>query len=154
MQFGTTFASIEDAMRLAIELAREGIASGEIGIGAVVLSPENECVAARHDEVNSGRDPTRHATVLALRDASRSAKSWRLLGYQLVVTREPCALCAGAALSSRLGRVVVAELDPAAGCLGSRYNFGADPRLNHEFELTYGVLSDQAAALSLATRKA
>jgi tRNA(adenine34) deaminase len=152
MQLGTTFAQIEDAMRVAIDLAREGVASGEAGIGALVLSPDNECVAARHDEVRSGNDPTRHAAVLALRDAARAAKSWRLLGYQLVVTREPCALCAGAALSSRVGRVVVAELDPQLGCLGSRYHFGTDPRLNHEFAVTYGVLADEAASVYSETR--
>jgi tRNA(adenine34) deaminase len=152
MQVAATFSSLTDAMETAIDLARVGAAAGELGIGAVVVNADLGFVAARHDEVRSSRDPLRHAAVLALRDAASVLKSWRLGGCYLVVTREPCSLCAGAALSSRLQSVVIAALDDQAGCIGSRYNFGADPRLNHEFEVTVGVLADAATEVYVASR--
>lgn len=147
MQLAATFFNAEAAMQAAIALAREGAAAGEFGIGAVVLNADNECIAARHDEVRSSGDPLRHAAVLAVRDAASALQSWRLVECQLVLTREPCALCAGAALSARVRSLVVADLDAQVGCSGSRYNFGADPRLNHEFQVTSGVLATAATAV-------
>lgn len=137
VQLAATFSDPNAAMNAAIDIARTGAALGELGIGAIVVDADYNCIAARHDEVRSSRDPLRHAGVLALRDAAAIMESWRLLGCELVVTREPCALCAGAALSARLRRVIVGAVDLQFGCLGSRYNLGSDPRLNHEFEVSY-----------------
>ena len=136
-------------MEAAVLTARRGADRGEFGIAALVLDAEYRCLAARCDEVRSSRDPTAHASVLALRDAARQCSTWRLVGAQLFVTREPCALCAGAAVSARLARVVVAAADEDAGCLGSRYNFGTDPRLNHEFAIRYGLSSSEADSVYL-----
>lgn len=119
-------------MVLATELARRAAALGDSAIGAVVLGPAGEVLAGRHDEVRSDADPTAHASVLALRDAAKAIGSWRLSGATLVVTLEPCPLCAGAALAARVASVVIGERDPQLGSLGSRYHVGADPRLNHE----------------------
>lgn len=140
----TTFASDADAMDAALELATAGAERGELGIAALVLDSSGRCVAARHDEVRSASMPTAHAAVLALQDASRDSGSWRLVEGTLVVTREPCAMCAGAALSARVRRVLFAVADDRVGCLGSRYNLGADPRLNHEFEIVSGTGAERA----------
>jgi tRNA(adenine34) deaminase len=137
------FADDEAAMEAALELAADALDLGDVSVGALVLDDNGEVLAARHDEVRSGGDPTAHAAALALRDAAAAKGAWRLLGSVLVVTREPCAMCAGAALSARLGRVVVGARDERHGCLGSRYHFGADPRFNHEFDLRPDVLSER-----------
>jgi tRNA(adenine34) deaminase len=130
----------EAAMAVALRSAGEAIDLGDVGVGAVVLAADGRLLAVRHDEVRSSGDPTAHASVLALRDASAASSSWRLLGAQLIVTREPCALCAGAAISARIARVAVGARDERHGCLGSRYHLGADPRLNHEIEVRVDVL--------------
>jgi tRNA(adenine34) deaminase len=92
-------------------------------------------------------DPTAHAEVLALRDAATTVGSWRLDGHVLVVTLEPCAMCAGAALNARIAMVAFGAPDPKAGALGSLYNLGADPRLNHEFAVAGGVRAPECASL-------
>jgi tRNA(adenine34) deaminase len=134
----------ESMMDEALRLARRGAELGELGIAAVVLDDNGTVVAGRFDEVRSSGDPTAHAVVLALRDASKVTGSWRLLGARLFVTREPCAMCAGAVLSARVARVVYAAADDLVGCLGSRYHFGVDPRLNHDFDVVSGVRSIDA----------
>ena len=151
MQVGTTFSSIAEAMQAAIDVARLGTSAGELGIAAVVVDADLSCIAARHDEVRSSGDPLSHAAVLALRDAAWTLEGWRLVGCRLLVTREPCALCAGAALSSRVQSVVIAALDERVGCVGSRYNFGSDPRLNHEFDVQVGLLANHASEIYQAS---
>lgn len=138
---------VENAMALAVELAQAGALLGNEPIGAVVLDARRQVVGARHDEVEYTGDPTAHASVLALRDAAVSTGSWRLLGAMLVTTLEPCPLCAGAALSARVDAVVFGVPDLARGATGSRYHFGSDPRLNHEFAVESGVLAPECAAL-------
>lgn len=133
-------------MGLALDEARAALAHGDVPVGAVVLV-DGEIVARRHNEREAAADPTAHAEVLALRDAAAAVGRWRLDDATLVVTLEPCAMCAGAAVSARLGWLVFGAADPKAGAAGSLYNLCADPRLNHEVHLAGGVRSDESAAL-------
>ena len=134
------------AMALALDEARAAMAHGDVPIGAVVLVGD-EVVARRHNERELAHDPTAHAEVLALRDAAAALGSWRLDDATLVVTLEPCAMCAGAAVNARLARVVFGARDLNAGAMGSLYQLGADPRLNHEVPVTPDVRADECAAL-------
>jgi tRNA(adenine34) deaminase len=119
----------EAAMRLALEEAAA------------------EVVARRHNERELTGDPTAHAEVLCLRDAAAARGHWRLDGLTLVVTLEPCPMCAGALWAARVDHVVHGAPDPKAGAIGSLYNLCADPRLNHEVQVTHGVLADESTAL-------
>jgi tRNA(adenine34) deaminase len=136
----------EAAMTLAIEEAMAALDHGDVPVGAVVVSG-GDVVASRHNERERTGDPTAHAEILVLRDAAAARGSWRLDGATLYVTLEPCPMCAGAALNARVDRVVFGAADPKAGAAGSLYSFGADPRLNHEFAVTSGVLEEQSGRL-------
>ena len=118
----------------------------DVPVGAVALIA-GEVIAQRHNEREAQQDPTAHAEVLALRDAAVAVGSWRLDEVTLVVTLEPCAMCAGALVAGRVGRLVFGAADPKAGACGSLYNLCADPRLNHELPITAGVLADRSSAL-------
>ena len=133
-------------MALALEEAEAAAAHGDVPIGAVALRGP-DVVARRHNERELRADPTAHAELLALRDAAAVAGSWRLSDVTLVVTLEPCPMCAGALVASRTGRLVFGAADPRAGACGSLYNLCADPRLNHELPVTGGLLADRASAL-------
>ena len=133
-------------MEVALAAAREGAEAGEVPVGAVVAVGDR-IVARRHNERESLIDPTAHAELLALRDTAAEVGSWRLTGATLVVTLEPCPMCAGAAWAARLGRVVWGAPNPDAGALGSLYHLGADARLNHEFEVDQGVRAEECASL-------
>jgi tRNA(adenine34) deaminase len=135
-------------MDAALEEARRALEHGDVPIGAVVVrADDGEIVARRHNEREAAADPTAHAEVLALRDAAAAAGTWRLDGHALVVTVEPCPMCAGAAVAARVGLVAFGAVDPKAGALGSLYHLGADPRLNHEFPVVDGVRADECASL-------
>ena len=134
------------AMELALEEAALALDHGDVPVGAVALL-EGEVVARRHNERELRGDPTAHAELLTLQDAARAAGSWRLAGFTLVVTLEPCPMCAGALVAARASRVVFGAADPKAGACGSLYNLCADPRLNHEVEVVPGVLAEPAAEL-------
>ncbi len=134
-------------MALALEEARAALAHGDVPVGAVALLAGGEVVGRRHNERELRGDPTAHAELLALRDAAEVVGGWRLDGLSLVVTLEPCPMCAGALVAGRVGRVVFGAPDPRAGACGSLYNLCADPRLNHEVAVTPGVLAAEAAAL-------
>ena len=137
----------DEAMALAIAEAAAAGDAGDVPVGAVVLI-DSEPVAVARNERELRRDPTAHAEVLALRAAAEVVGDWRLgRDATLVVSLEPCAMCAGAALSARVGRVVFATADPKGGACGSLYNLGADPRLNHEFEIVGGVRAAEASRL-------
>jgi tRNA(adenine34) deaminase len=136
----------EDAMRLALDEARAAAQHGDVPVGAVVLH-KGVVIAQRHNERELTGDPTAHAEVLALRDASASLGSWRLDDCTLVVTLEPCVMCAGAAINSRIARVVFGAADLKAGATGSLYNVASDPRINHNPLLTHGVLAAESATL-------
>jgi tRNA(adenine34) deaminase len=135
-------------MDVALDEARAAAAHGDVPIGAVVARSDNgEIVARRHNERELASDPTAHAEVLALRDAAAAVGAWRLDGFALVVTLEPCPMCAGAAHAARVDLVAFGAADPKAGALGSLYHLGADPRLNHEFDVVPGVCANECAEL-------
>ena len=133
-------------MELALVEARSAPAHGDVPVGAVVWL-NDEAVARRHNERERTGDPTAHAEMLALRDAATRLGSWRLDGATVAVTLEPCPMCAGALQQARVARVAYGADDPKAGALGSLYNLGADPRLNHEFAVVPGVRAPECAAL-------
>jgi len=135
-------------MTVALEEARDATAHDDVPVGAVVARVEDGSVLARrHNERERLGDPTAHAEVLALRDAAVALGSWRLERCALVVTLEPCPMCAGAALAARLDEVVFGAADPKAGALGSLYNLGADPRLNHELVVVDGIRAEACASM-------
>jgi tRNA(adenine34) deaminase len=134
----------EGAMRLALAEAARATAHGDVPVGAVALVGA-EVVASRHNERERTGDPTAHAELLALRDAAGALGTWRLGQVTLVVTLEPCPMCAGALVAARVGRLVFGAADPKAGACGSLYNLCADPRLNHEVALRAGVLAGECA---------
>jgi tRNA(adenine34) deaminase len=136
----------EAAMRLAIEEARAALAHDDVPIGALVLAA-GRVVARAHNERERLADPTAHAELLVLRQAAAALGRWRLGECTLVVTIEPCAMCAGAIVLARLRRVVFGAFDPKAGACGSLYNLCADPRLNAEPELRAGVLAGECGQL-------
>jgi tRNA(adenine34) deaminase len=132
------------AMLLALAEARAAPEHGDVPVGAVVVV-DGEIVARRHNERERTGDPTAHAELLAVRDAAGTRRSWRLTDATLYVTLEPCAMCAGALVNARLGRLVFGTPDLKAGACGSLYNLLADPRLNHEVPITGGVAADECA---------
>jgi tRNA(adenine34) deaminase len=134
------------AMRLAIEEAQRALEHGDVPIGAVALVG-GQVVARRHNERELQHDPTAHAEILALHDVAEGREDWRLDDVTVIVTLEPCAMCAGALVNARVARVVFGADDPKAGALGSLYNLGSDPRLNHEFDIADGVLADECGDL-------
>lgn len=133
-------------MRLAMAEAVAAEAHGDVPIGAVVVR-DGRVIAARHNERELTGDPTAHAEVLALRDAAAVVGHWRLLDCTLYVTLEPCVMCAGATVNSRVGRVVFGATDPKAGAVASLYQVCSDTRLNHRPPVTAGVLADECGAL-------
>ena len=135
-----------EAMGLALIEAATALGHGDVPVGAVALV-DGRVIASRHNERERTGDPTAHAEILALRDTAAALGTWRLGEVTLVVTLEPCPMCAGALVAARLGRVVFGAADPKAGACGSLYNLCADPRLNHEVPVTAGVRADEAAAL-------
>ena len=145
---GVDRVQLDELMSVALDEARAAAEHGDVPIGAAVARVDTgEVVARRHNQREQDADPTAHAEILALRDAARAASSWRLDGHALVVTLEPCPMCAGAVVAARLGLVAFGAADPKAGALGSLYNLAADPRLNHEATVVNGVRADECAAL-------
>jgi tRNA(adenine34) deaminase len=133
-------------MGLALDEGATAVLHGDVPIGAVVLR-DGEVIAQRHNERERLSDPTAHAEILALRDAAEVVGGWRLDGTVLVVTIEPCPMCAGALMAARVDQVAFGAADPKAGACGSLYNLCVDPRLNHEARVVAGVRADEAAAL-------
>jgi len=141
-----TQLSDNDAMEIALAEARIAASAGEVPVGAVALVG-GKVVAARHNEREGTGDPTAHAEMLVLRDSAKVVRGWRLSEVTIVVTLEPCPMCAGALVAARVGRVVYGVSDPRAGACGTLYNLCADPRLNHELPVTDGVRADECGAL-------
>lgn len=133
-------------MELALEEASRAASLGDVPVGAVVLL-EGQVIARAGNERHQRRDPTAHAELVALRSAAAAVGGWRLYGATVVVTLEPCPMCAGALLAARVARLVFGAADSKAGACGSLYNLCADPRLNHELDVTRGVLAEPAARL-------
>jgi tRNA(adenine34) deaminase len=136
----------DEAMQIALDEAGAALAHGDVPVGAVVVLGDR-ILARRHNEREASQDPTAHAEVLALRDAAAVLGRWRLDDCTLVVTLEPCIMCAGALVNARVGRLVFAAADLKAGATGSLYNVCADPRLNHNPPVSHGVRAAEAAAL-------
>jgi tRNA(adenine34) deaminase len=130
-------------MREALDEARKALLHGDVPVGAVVLDPQGVLIARAHNNREGSGDPTAHAEVLAIRAAAEAMGSWRLEGCTLVVTLEPCTMCAGAIVLSRLERVVYGAIDPKAGAAGSLWDVLRDRRLNHRPEVLPGVLEQE-----------
>jgi tRNA(adenine34) deaminase len=136
-----------EPMRLAIDEAQAAQVTGDVPIGAVVVGPAGDVIGRGRNAREAEGDPTAHAEILALRAASAAVGSWRLDGCTLVVTLEPCAMCAGAAVLARVARLVYGTADPKGGAVGSLWDLVRDRRLNHRPEVVSGVLADECAAL-------
>lgn len=136
-----------DGMLRALALAEEAAAAGEVPVGAVVLDASGAIVSEGRNTREETHDPTGHAEVVALRQAAASIGSWNLEGHTLVVTLEPCVMCAGAILQARIGRVVFGAWDEKAGAAGSMYDVLRDRRLPYRAEVVGGVAEDAATAL-------
>ena len=136
-----------DPRRLALAEARLALAAGDVPVGAVVLGPDGAVVGRGHNAREASGDPTAHAEVLALRAAAATLGRWRLADCTLVVTLEPCAMCAGAIVLARVPRLVLGAWDDKAGAAGSVHDLVRDRRLNHRVEVVGGVLEAECAAL-------
>ena len=136
----------EEWMRRALAQAREAVGHGDVPIGAVVVH-DGRVIGSGHNERERLQDPTAHAEVLALREAAAAIGSWRVLDSTLYVTLEPCAMCAGAIVLSRIPRVVYGTSDPKAGAAGSVMDVTGDPRLNHRPQVVGGVLAGECGDL-------
>ncbi|HTL87703.1 MAG TPA: tRNA adenosine(34) deaminase TadA [Acidimicrobiia bacterium] len=135
-------------MRAALAEAERAPEHNDVPVGAVVVRlSTGEIIGRAHNCRERDADPTAHAELLALRAAAAATNGWRLDDHALVVTLEPCPMCAGAAWAARIPLIVFGAADPKAGADGSLYNFAADPRLNHEAEVVSGVLADECGAL-------
>jgi tRNA(adenine34) deaminase len=154
-------AAFEPAMRLALAEARQArqelagaVQAGQgrsgpddVPVGAVIVDPAGTILARARNRRETDRDPTAHAEIVAIRQAARALGSWRLTGLTLVVTLEPCTMCAGAVTAARLGRLVYGAEDPKAGAAGSLWDVLRDRRLNHRPEVIGGVLASECGAV-------
>jgi tRNA(adenine34) deaminase len=138
-----------ERMREALALAPDALATGDVPVAALVLGPDGEVLARAVNEREKSDDPTAHAEILAIRAAAAALGDWHLTGATLVVTLEPCVMCAGAILSARIPRLVFGAWDEKAGAAGSVYDVVRDRRLNHRVEVIAGVEAEASAALLL-----
>ena len=136
-----------DPMRRALKAATEAAGTGDVPVGALLLDPTGAVVTVDHNRREELSDPTAHAEILVISARAREIDDWRLNGHTLVVTLEPCPMCAGAAVLARLDRIVYGAADPKAGAAWSLYNIPQDRRLNHRIDLIEGVLADECSAL-------
>jgi tRNA(adenine34) deaminase len=134
-------------MHAALDLARQAGEAGDVPVGAVLLDDDGTIVAGDHNRREELSDPTAHAEMLVLSNRAREIGDWRLTGHTLVVTLEPCPMCAGASVLARLDRIVYGAADPRAGAAWTLYNIPQDRRLNHRVELVDGVLAGESTAL-------
>lgn len=139
--------SPSDFMRIALEEARLALDHGDVPVGAVVVDPGGRVVARDHNRREELADPTAHAELLVIRAAATALGSWRLTDHVLYVTLEPCVMCAGAAVWSRLRGIVYGASDLKAGGVWSLYNIPGDTRLNHQCSIEAGLLADEASEL-------
>ncbi|QNE23084.1 nucleoside deaminase [Kribbella qitaiheensis] len=131
---------------MGLALAEAELAGSDVPIGAVVVDADGQVIGRGHNEREETGDPTAHAEVLAIREAARHVGEWRLTGCTLIVTLEPCTMCAGAIVLARLDRLVFAAYDEKAGAVGSLWDVVRDRRLNHRPEVVSGVMADEAGA--------
>ncbi|HVE62879.1 MAG TPA: tRNA adenosine(34) deaminase TadA [Mycobacteriales bacterium] len=147
MTSGPTAPADELLMRLALAEASAARDHGDVPVGAIVVDAAGEVVARAHNERELAQDPSAHAELIALRRAAAALGTWRLVGCTLVVTLEPCTMCAGALVLARVDRLVYGATDPKAGAVGSLWDVVRDPRLNHRPAVTRGVLAAESAEL-------
>ncbi len=140
-------SSYEEAMRVALDQARLAVDHDDVPIGAVLLDAQGDVVAADHNRREERNDPTAHAEMLVLSSRAREIESWRLVGHTLVVTLEPCAMCAGASVLARVDRIVYGAADLKAGAVWSLYNIPQDRRLNHRVDVVAGALKEECSGL-------
>lgn len=143
----TPYDAWASPMRHALDEARSALATGDVPVGAVVVDASGAVLGRGRNVREAEADPTGHAEMVALRQAARARGEWRLEGCTLVVTLEPCTMCAGAAVLSRVERVVFGAFDPKAGAVGSLWDVVRDRRLNHRPEVISGVLAAESTAL-------
>jgi tRNA(adenine34) deaminase len=139
--------SDEELMQQALLVAQDALASGDVPVGAIIVNKDGKIIASGHNERELHKDPTAHAEIVALRRATQVLNSWRLEDHTLVVTLEPCAMCAGAIAQSRISTVVFGAWDEKAGAVGSVWDLLRDPRSLFSVEVRAGVLADQCAAV-------
>ena len=137
--------SFEGAMTLALEVARSS--SGDVPVGAIVINEKGEVIATGTNERELLKDPTGHAEIVVLRKAAQKVGSWRLENHTLIVTLEPCAMCAGAIIQSRISRVAFGAWDEKAGAVGSVWDLLRDPRTLHKVEVISGILEQECAQI-------
>jgi tRNA(adenine34) deaminase len=137
----------DDSMRLALDQARMASLHGDVPVGAIIIDESGSVLAAAGNEREIRHDPTAHAELLALREASRRLRSWRLTGLTLVVTLEPCTMCAGALVLARVARLIFGAFDEKAGAVSSLFDVVRDPRLNHRVEVRGGILEAECGAI-------
>ena len=136
----------ESFMQLALEQGKQAFALGEVPVGAVLVQ-EGEIIATGFNRREIDQDPTAHAEIIAIRGASSKLRSWRLNKTTLYVTLEPCAMCAGTMIQSRISRLVFGTFDPKAGACGSICDLLSEPRLNHRVSVHSGILADECKAI-------
>lgn len=136
----------ENYMKLALIEAEKAVALGEVPVGAIIVTNE-QVIASGYNRRETDKDPLAHAELIAINNACKYLDAWRLSGCTLYVTLEPCPMCAGAIIQSRLDRVVFATTDPKAGCVGSLMNLLQDQRFNHQAIITNGILAEQSKQL-------
>ena len=135
----------QEAMLMALHEASIAASTGDVPVGAVLLDRDGSVLAKNHNRREVNHDPTAHAELLVLKEAAKRVGGWRIPGATLVVTLEPCAMCAGAVVLARIARLVIATMDPKAGAVESVYRLTVDARLNHQVEVVTGVLADDAS---------
>jgi tRNA(adenine34) deaminase len=139
--------SDEELMRAALAVAQNSLVSGDVPVGAIIINKSGEIIATGHNERELHNDPTAHAEIVALRRASQITGQWRLEDHTIVVTLEPCAMCAGAIAQSRISTVVFGAWDEKAGAVGSVWDLLRDPRSLFNVEVRSGVLADECSAI-------
>jgi len=137
----------EELMRAALAVAQNSLASGDVPVGAIIINKNGEIIATGHNERELHNDPTAHAEIVALRRASQITGQWRLEDHTIVVTLEPCAMCAGAIAQSRISTVVFGAWDEKAGAVGSVWDLLRDPRSLFNVEVRSGVLAEECSAI-------
>ena len=137
---------MEEYMLEALKEANAAAAEGEVPIGAVIVRG-GEIIARAHNRTEQDKDPTSHAEILAIRAAAARLGGWRLPGCSMYVTVEPCSMCAGAIVWSRIERLYIGAMDPKAGACGSLYNIPSDSRLNHNVEIETGLMGEECSRL-------
>lgn len=139
-------AEHENYMKIALRLAKRAFEEGEVPVGAVVIK-EGEAIGQGYNQAEARNDPTAHAEILAIKEAARKLKNWRLTGCTLYTTKEPCPMCAGAIYQARLSKLVFGTNDLKAGYAGTLSNVLQDERLNHQVEVESGVLANECRSL-------